>query len=688
MPYPPYGPNAKLPGNSLVKDDRQMAFYETANFSHTNLSMRIDHSFPEQFVDSLSQLEVFNKHLFRPNTYLHKWWARRCGTTFRAILKQFVPFEDGQDYYAPGGLEGKTILDPMMGGGTILHEAIRLGANVIGADIDPIPIVQARASLTQAELTDLQASFEEFLAELQGHLGHYFQTECHECSRASEIQYTLHGISKRCSCRYVVQVDQFTLRQEEKRTVAIDPHTWAVSSSQEAAPFTDSSPTLISKNDKLCPDCGEKYAELLEIPFYSRYVPIAIVANCQEHGQFFSSPSPLDLARIEQADQIRQELDFGDPESFIVGDGPKSGDLLRHAIPSYMDVFSSRQLLYLHHAITLLAGYSGVEKLSIGTLISTSLEFNSMLCGYKGWYKRRPGAIRHVFALHAYSLQYTALENNPVYPQRTSGNLKQLFHDRIERGRLWALSPVERRFNEHGKTELVRIPGEMDYGVEVFDQSNLSDGQRKFLLIQGDSCTLPLENSSIDLVITDPPYYDNVQYTDLAAFFRVWLTRLLPESANWLYDESRVAVATHRTDDCNQFMGGLSGIFAECRRVLKPQNGRMVFTFHHWDPVAWADLTVALKLSGFVLKNAYVVQSEHPISVHIRNLRSIKHDCVLVLAPCYDTRPATWMPVKEFVNQESEQFCRNCAATLGWMLENTLSHQEIADIWRRLIKGG
>lgn len=30
----------------------------------------------------------------------------------------------------------------MMGGGTILHEAIRLGANVIGYDIDPIPVLQ------------------------------------------------------------------------------------------------------------------------------------------------------------------------------------------------------------------------------------------------------------------------------------------------------------------------------------------------------------------------------------------------------------------------------------------------------------------------------------------------------------------------------------------------------------------
>ena len=74
-------------------------------------SQEIDTRFPEQFVDSLSRREVFNKHLFRPNTYLHKWWARRCGATFRTILKQFAPAAGKRDYYAAGGLEGFTVLD-------------------------------------------------------------------------------------------------------------------------------------------------------------------------------------------------------------------------------------------------------------------------------------------------------------------------------------------------------------------------------------------------------------------------------------------------------------------------------------------------------------------------------------------------------------------------------------------------
>jgi hypothetical protein len=50
----------------------------------------IDASFPEELATALARLESFNKHLYRPNSYLHKWWAQRSGTTFRHILKQLV----------------------------------------------------------------------------------------------------------------------------------------------------------------------------------------------------------------------------------------------------------------------------------------------------------------------------------------------------------------------------------------------------------------------------------------------------------------------------------------------------------------------------------------------------------------------------------------------------------------------
>ena len=680
----PLPEGAESAENRTIRETRQLAFDELYRVPQAGHSLAMDDAFPEKFVDELSRREVFNKHLFRPNTYLHKWWARRCGSTFRTILKQFVPDAERRDYYAPGGLEGKVVLDPMMGGGTTLHEAIRLGASVIGADIDPIPVAQARASLTQISLRALRAAFDQFFADLYHSLGHYFQTECPTCQQTLDSRYTLYGLRKSCACGEVVQIDQYDLRHEADRKIRIWPESWEISDGQNSPMGLAKSTRLVTKAEKACPVCEQKYQKLLDVPYYARYVPIAIVATCPEHGLFFRSPGESDLARIEQAEAQRGELDF---EDFAVQDGPKSGDLIRQSINSYLDVFSSRQLLYLDQAIRQLPDYDGVVKLNLGLLISTSLEFNSMLCGYKGWAKRRPGAIRHVFSLHAYSFPYTALENNPINRQKSSGNLQRLFNDRIERGRKWAVSPVERRIDRDGKSRLITIPGEVDGGLEVFDQGELTTDRQTFWLIHGDSRSLPIEDHSVDLIVTDPPYYDSVQYSNLAAFFRVWLAHLLPDEVDWTYDETRSAVATRATDGSSNFMTVLAGIFAECGRVLKPHTGRMVFTFHHWDPNAWAELTIALKSAGFGLMNAYVVFSEHPISVHINNLNSIQHDSILVFALNGHKPTVPWLLPETIDTNDSETFCRQCSTVLGWLLEGEHSAVQIRATWKELIRG-
>jgi DNA modification methylase len=674
--------------DKIIQEARQLAFDELYRLPQIEDSIAIDEFFPEQFTDTLSRQEVYNKHLFRPNTYLHKWWARRCGSTFRAILKQFVPHLERRDYYAPGGLEGKIVLDPMMGGGTTLHEAIRLGANVIGADIDPIPVAQARATLTEIPLGKLRSAFDKLFDDLYQSIGHYFQTECLTCEKLVDAQYFLHGLRKRCVCGEVVQMEQYDLRHEANRILRIWPENWEINDSSDPPPIQPSKPRLITKTETICPICQQKYQELLDVPFYGRYMPVAIVGNCDEHGLFFRSPGQADLARIDEANWRRDQLDFGDTVDFAIKNGPKSGDLLSRNIHSYLDLFSSRQLLYLHQAIRLLPTYEGPIKLNLAMLISTSLEFNSLMCGYKGWFQRRPGAIRHVFALHAYNFPYTALENNPVSHQKSSGNLQLLFRDRIERGRKWAVAPTERKITPDQQTQTVPILGEFDGGSEVFNQAALKTGRQKFWLIHGDSRRLPIDDHSVDLIVTDPPYYDSVQYSDLATFFRVWLARLLPDELNWMYDQAHSAVAVKAADNDTGFMTVISGIFAECGRVLKLHTGRMVFTFHHWDPNAWAELTIALKSADFKLVNAYVVFSEHPISVHINNLNSIKHDTILVLAldGQSNTSFPDWPPLEIIDTSESETFCQQCSATLGWLVKSNYSPNEIRVIWKQLIQ--
>ena len=185
----------------------------------------------------------------------------------------------------------------------------------------------------------------------------------------------------------------------------------------------------------------------------------------------------------------------------------------------------------------------------------------------------------------------------------------------------------------------------------------MNGGKKNFRVLHSDSSRLPIKKNSVDVGVTDPPYYDSVQYSDLAAFFRVWLACLLPEETNWVYDESRSAVAKQGNGRDRQYLDVLVGIFQECGRVLKSDLGRMVFTFHHWDPNAWADLTIALKSAGFYLVNSYVTFSENPISIHIQNLNAIKHDTILVLWKDKITHASqNWKTVERIETVDRETF--------------------------------
>jgi adenine-specific DNA methylase len=129
----------------------------------------------------------------------------------------------------------------------------------------------------------------------------------------------------------------------------------------------------------------------------------------------------------------------------------------------------------------------------------------------------------------------------------------------------------------------------------------------------------------------------------------------------------------------------MSRIFVECQKVLRKNEGRLVLSFHHWDPRAWSALATALRKARFRLQEFHIVHSENPTSVHIANMRSLTDDAILFLAPQGREVRQRWKRPAEVSYKNSAAFCQGCAALLGWMLDSELEESQISEIWNQML---
>ena len=132
-----------------------------------------------------------------------------------------------------------------------------------------------------------------------------------------------------------------------------------------------------------------------------------------------------------------------------------------------------------------------------------------------------------------------------------------------------------------------------------------------------------------DLVLTDPPYYDAIPYSDLMDFFYIWLRRSLKGlspafdhvfsselSPKWNEDENDGELiddsSRHGGDgkkSKDTYENGMARVFVSCHQALKP-NGRLVIVFAHKHPDAWETLVSAIIRAGFVTNGSWPIQTE------------------------------------------------------------------------------
>ncbi len=132
------------------------------------------------------------------------------------------------------------------------------------------------------------------------------------------------------------------------------------------------------------------------------------------------------------------------------------------------------------------------------------------------------------------------------------------------------------------------------------------------------SATHPI-NLQVETIITDPPYYDAIPYSDISDFFYVWLRRAIKDCfpeflGNELVPKEDELVQQHKTGERGRigkefYENGMAESFQAANDSLC-DDGRIVIVFAHKDPDAWETLVKAMIGSGLVVTASWPIDTE------------------------------------------------------------------------------
>lgn len=599
--------------------------------------------FDATFVARLALREKQVQQSYRPIIQIHKWFARRPGSVFRALmLAEFDDRPQEDSYLSAHNIDG-TVADPFMGGGTTVFEAARLGLSVIGRDVNPMSYWTVRQGVAPLDLEEFQCEASRVVEDVREKLGDLYRTRCAGCSQLAEVKYF--HLVKHCPCPSCGErVDLHPgLRLAESvrhpREVYHCPRCDALrevlASKSPHCPECDHNlaerPT--SRGTAACRHCGErfKFAPLLAKPPGHRLFGIEYhCVRCYKSvpGRQFKTPDADDRDRIEQASErlsaVRGDLLIPDD---VIQAGDETSRLHRWGYRRWNELFSDRQLLGLGTLMNRIAEVPDDDvRHALATVFSDFLRYQNLLCRYD------PYALKcqDIFSVHGFPVALLACENNVLgIPKVGSGSFVH-FVDKYVKAKQYAKHPHEIVYQ--GKRKVIHpIGGESIETPLIETQPDIH--QQGAWLSSGPSQKILLRPDSLDGVFTDPPYFNNVQYAELMDFCYVWLRKFMGARAEFSPDTTRSAdeltgnVTMLR--GLHEFTAGLSEVFRRISEALKP-GAPLVFTYHHNDPQAYVPLIVAILDAGLTCTKVLATPGEMSASLHIAGTKSSILDSVFV----------------------------------------------------------
>jgi len=625
----------------------------------------IEKDFPIEKLNEIARKEGNAK---KPIYQIHKWWARRLGSVFRTILlTSFLPDEITEEefwenyYYKKNDLKdilgySPIILDPFMGGGTTIVEALRLGIKPIGIDINPVAWFVTKKEVEPLDLDAFENEFKKLEENVGGKIKSYYKTHCPLCEKKNSRTYEWgEGNNELADVMYVFWVKKVKcLNPSCKKDVHLFPSFKIATkkNKKEGTRHTVFCPKCrhifdvekddvemgcpecgfafiptegyVSRGKYHCPYCGQIYNVLDsvrksgEIPEREIY---AIEYYCSVHGRGYKTADEYDMGVFEKAKEELEEqwdelIGMYIPDQEVLP-GEKTRELLNHNYHHFYEMFNERQLLCLSMLFKEILKIEDENLRDVFVItFSDMLNFNNMFCRYDG----TKGHHTDLFSRHAFWPPNEPTENN-VWGTKFGRNTFSKTFQKTKRAKEYLSNPYDIRI-ENGKSNKIKI------------ENCIKSNSNNTILKSQTSEDLSFISDKVDAVITDPPYYDNVMYSELADFFYVWLRLVLKDKYPWFraeYTRNKREIIKNdiQGKDKEFFLKGIQRVFTESNHVLK-EDGLMAFTFHHKETEAWASMLNPILNAGFYIKAVYPIHSEMGTSTHIINKKSISYDTIIV----------------------------------------------------------
>ena len=550
----------------------------------------IERGFPIERVNEIAQKESRAGMHYRPIYTMHKWWARRLGCVFRTIalytllddaddatvrhpgtgqeatlgelgLGEYDDLQDVLDsvsqadpealwklYTKDVTVEDKKILDPFMGGGTSLVETSRFGAEATGYDLNPVAwfVTKKEIEAGETDLADLEAGFEQVEEAIADELKSYYRTPCPNGDHDADAMYYFWTKELDCtSCDATVSLfNDYRIgkgRYENKgKYNVLCPDCGSIVLTddwQSESTCTDCGHEFVPKEGNVsgskytCRECGQKYGitdaigeqDGFDLRLYAveYYCP-----TCDERKDMgksdvkgYKSTEEADRELFEQAeaewaeaDELREYVPSEEiPHGAITASSSISGnDVFDHGYEKWSDMFNERQLLCL---AKLLRAIDGVDEQNVKEYLllafSQSLKFNGDMTSYQAG-RNHPN---HVFKTNSFDPAHRPNEGNVWGAEYGMGAFTSTY-EMVSSGIEYANSPTERHVNKNGQTDQTAA-----FNRQIGNKANV---------FQGDAREIN-SNNEYDAVITDPPYYNNIVYSEVSDYFYVWQKVLLED---------------------------------------------------------------------------------------------------------------------------------------------------------------